>query len=145
MQTQKDKIPADISQIPQEILKSYDRFRFCRYLFFGALLTFLIYIVVFLTFVHNAPIMSFLCMLALSAINILVCLNRLKYKKYALLLFISDADKAFMLIWIPCGCDILRPLCFNRILFTDKISHRLGYTSDYTRYFYRYFGGDNNI
>ena len=43
--------------------------------------------------------MSFLCMLALSAINILVCLNRLKYKKYALLLF-SDADKAFMLIWI---------------------------------------------
>ena len=21
------------------------------------------------------------------------------------------------------GCDILRPLCFNRILFTDKISH----------------------
>lgn len=34
MQTQKDKIPADISQIPQEILKSYDRFHFCRYLFF---------------------------------------------------------------------------------------------------------------
>ena len=34
MQMQKDKIPADISQIPQEILKSYDRFRFCRYLFF---------------------------------------------------------------------------------------------------------------
>lgn len=83
---QKDKIPADISQIPQEILKSYDRFRFCRYLFFGALLTFLIYIIVFLTFVNDAPIMSFLCMLALSAINILVCLNRLKYKKYALLL-----------------------------------------------------------
>ena len=77
---QKDKIPADISQIPQEILKSYDRFCFCRYLFLGILLTFLIYIVVFLTFVHNAPIMSFLCMLALSAINILVCLNRLKYK-----------------------------------------------------------------
>ena len=99
MQMQKDKIPADISQIPQEILKSYDRFRFCRYLFFGTLLTFLIYIIVFLTFVHDAPIMSFLCMLALSAINILVCLNRLKYKKYALLLF-SDADKAFMLIWI---------------------------------------------
>ena len=62
-------------------------------------MTFLIYIIVFLTFVHNAPIMSFLCMLALSAINILVCLNRLKYKKYALLLF-SNADKAFMLIWI---------------------------------------------
>ena len=62
-------------------------------------MTFLIYIVVFLTFVNDAPIMSFLCMLALSAINILVCLNRLKYKKYALLLF-SDADKAFMLIWI---------------------------------------------
>lgn len=99
MKTQKDKIPADISQIPQEILKSYDRFRFCRYLFFGMLLTFLIYIVVFLTFVHDAPIMSFLCMLTLSAINILVCLNRLKYKKYVLLLF-SDADKAFMLIWI---------------------------------------------
>ena len=99
MQTQKDKIPADISQIPQEILKSYDRFRFCRYLFFGTLLTFLIYIIVFLTFVHDAPIMSFLCMLALSAINILVCLNRLKYKKYALFLF-SNADKAFMLIWI---------------------------------------------
>ena len=96
---QKDKIPADISQIPQEILKNYDRFRFCRYLFFGTLLTFLIYIVVFLTFVNDAPIMSFLCMLALSAINILVCLNRLKYKKYALLLF-SDTDKAFMLIWI---------------------------------------------
>ena len=59
MQMQKDKIPTDISQIPQEILKSYDRFRFCRYLFFGALLTFLIYIIVFLTFVHDAPIMSF--------------------------------------------------------------------------------------
>ena len=55
MKTQKDKIPADISQIPQEILKNYDRFRFCRYLFFGTLLTFLIYIVVFLTFVHNVP------------------------------------------------------------------------------------------
>ncbi|EEV17963.1 hypothetical protein [Campylobacter gracilis] len=129
MQMQKDKIPADISQIPQEILKSYDRFRFCRYLFFGTLLTFLIYIVVFLAFVNDAPIMSFLCMLALSAINILVCLNRLKYKTY------MDT----------CGCDILRSLCFGRILFTDKISHRLGYTSDYTCYFYRYSGGDNNI
>lgn len=143
MQMQKDKIPADISQIPQEILKSYDRFRFCRYLFFGTLLTFLIYIVVFLTFVHNVPIMSFLCMLALSAINILACLNRLKYKKYALPLF-SDADKAFMLIWIHVAA-IFYVLYFGRILFTDKISHRLGYASDYTRYFYRYSGGDNNI
>ena len=41
------------------------------------------------------------------------------------------------------GCDILRPLCFNRILFTDKISHRLGCTSDYTRYFYSYSGEQN--
>ena len=85
--------------------------------------------------------MSFLCMLALSAINILVCLNRLKYKKYALLLF-SDADKAFMPIWIHVAAIFY--VLYALIGFYLQIKYQ-GYTSDYTRYFYRYSGGDNNI
>jgi len=82
-------------------------------------------------------------MLALSTINILVCLNRLKYKKYALLLF-SDADKAFMLIWIHVAAIFY--VLYALIGFYLQIKYHIDWdTSDYTRYFYSYFGGDNNI
>ena len=44
MQTQ-DKIAVDIGQISQETLKSYDRWRFFKYLFAGILVTFIVFLV----------------------------------------------------------------------------------------------------
>jgi len=44
MQTQKDKIAVDISQIPQEILKIYDRWRFFKYLFAGIFMSFIVFL-----------------------------------------------------------------------------------------------------
>ncbi len=58
MQTQKDKVAVDISQIPQDALKSYDNWRFGKNLFIGLSATFIV--LLFFFFDRSfAPIITF--------------------------------------------------------------------------------------
>lgn len=99
MQTQKDKIAVDISQISQETLKSYDRWRFFKYLFAGILVTFIVFLVSLLEVDREHPYSPFAfgATLFVSFLIILACLGALRRKRYSMFLF-SDEGKAFTLI-----------------------------------------------
>ncbi|EET79028.1 putative membrane protein [Campylobacter showae] len=99
MQTQKDKVAVDISQIPQEILKSYDRWRFFKYLFAGIFMSFIVFLLSLWNVDHTHPYSLFAFGMALfvSALISLVCLSALRHKRYSVFLF-SDEGKAFSLI-----------------------------------------------
>lgn len=95
MQTQ-DKIAVDIGQISQETLKSYDRWRFFKYLFAGILATFIVFLVSLLEVDREHPYSPFAfgAMLFVSFLIILACLGALRRKRYSVFLF-SDEGKAF--------------------------------------------------
>lgn len=99
MQTQKDKVAVDISQISQETLKSYDRWRFFKYLFAGILVTFIVFLVSLLEVDREHPYSPFAfgATLFVSFLIILACLGALRRKRYSVFLF-SDEGKAFTLI-----------------------------------------------
>lgn len=50
-----------------------------------------------------------------------------------------------MLIWIHVAAIFYVLYAFVGFYLQIKYHIDWGYASDYTRYFYRYFGGDNNI
>jgi len=99
MQTQKDKIAVDISQIPQEILKIYDRWRFFKYLFAGIFTSFIVFLLSLWNVdrTHPYSLFAFGMALFVSALISLVCLSVLRHKRYSVFLF-SDEGKAFTLI-----------------------------------------------
>ena len=99
MQTQKDKIAVDISQIPQEILKIYDRWRFFKYLFAGIFTSFIVFLLSLWNVdrTHPYSLFAFGMALFVSALISLVCLSALRHKRYSVFLF-SDEGKAFTLI-----------------------------------------------
>ena len=99
MQTQKDKIAADISQIPQEILKIYDRWRFFKYLFVGIFMSFIVFLLSLWNVdrTHPYSLFAFGMALFVSALISLVCLSALRHKRYSVFL-LSDEGKAFSLI-----------------------------------------------
>ena len=99
MQTQKDKVAVDISQIPQETLKSYNKWRFFKYLFAGILVTFIVFLVSLLEVDREHPYSPFAfgATLFVSFLIILACLGALRRKRYSVFLF-SDEGKAFTLI-----------------------------------------------
>ncbi len=99
MQTQKDKIAVDISQIPQEILKIYDRWRFFKYLFAGIFMSFIVFLLSLWNVdrMHPYSLFAFGMTLFVSALISLVCLSALRHKRYSVFL-LSDESKAFSLI-----------------------------------------------
>jgi putative membrane protein len=99
MQTQKDKIAVDISQIPQEILKIYDRWRFFKYLFAGIFMSFIVFLLSLWNVdrMHPYSLFTFGMTLFVSALISLVCLSALRHKRYSVFL-LSDESKAFSLI-----------------------------------------------
>ena len=98
MQTQKDKIAVDISQIPQDALKSYDNWRFGKNLFIGLSATFIVLLFSFLIDPsHPSSPFLFAVALGASAALILFSLSSPRRKRYSLFLF-SDEGKAFTLI-----------------------------------------------
>lgn len=98
MQTQ-DKIAVDISQIPQEILKIYDRWRFFKYLFAGIFMSFIVFLLSLWNVdrTHPYSLFAFGMALFVSALISFVCLSALRYKRYSVFL-LSDEGKAFSLI-----------------------------------------------
>lgn len=98
MQTQKDKIAVDISQIPQDALKSYDNWRFSRNLFVGLSATFIVLLFSFLIDPgHPSSPFLFAVAFGMSAALILFSLSSPRRKRYSVFLF-SDEGKAFTLI-----------------------------------------------
>ena len=98
MQTQKDKIAVDISQIPQDALKSYDNWRFGKNLFIGLSATFIVLLFSFLIDpAHPSSPFLFAVALVTSAALILFSLSSPRRKRYSVFLF-SDEGKAFTLI-----------------------------------------------
>ena len=98
MQTQKDKVAVDISQIPQDALKSYDNWRFSRNLFVGLSATFIVLLFSFLIDPdHPSSLFLFAVALGTSAALILFSLSSPRRKRYSVFLF-SDEGKAFTLI-----------------------------------------------
>ncbi len=98
MQTQKDKIAVDISQIPQDALKSYDNWRFSRNLFVGLSATFIVLLFSFLIDPgHPSSPFLFAVAFGMSAALILFSLSSPRRKLYSVFLF-SDEGKAFTLI-----------------------------------------------
>ena len=98
MQTQKDKIAVDISQIPQDALKSYDNWRFGKNLFIGLSATFIVLLFSFLIDpTHPSSPFLFAVALGASAALILFSLSSPRRKRYSVFLF-SDEGKAFTLI-----------------------------------------------
>ena len=99
MQTQKDKIAVDISQIPQEILKIYDRWRFFKYLFAGIFMSFIVFLLSLWNVdrTHPYSLFAFGMALFISALISLVCLSALRHKRHSVFL-LSDEGKAFSLI-----------------------------------------------
>lgn len=99
MQTQKDKIAVDISQIPQEILKIYDRWRFFKYLFAGIFMSFIVFLLSLWNVdrTHPYSLFAFGMALFVSALISLVCLSALRHKRYSVFL-LSDEGRAFILI-----------------------------------------------
>lgn len=97
MQTQ-DKIAVDISQIPQDALKSYDNWRFGKNLFIGLSATFIVLLFSFLIDpAHPSSPFLFAVALGASATLILFSLSSSRRKRYSVFLF-SDEGKAFALI-----------------------------------------------
>ena len=99
MQTQKDKIAVDISQIPQDALKSYDNWRFSRNLFVGLSATFIVLLFSFLIddLNRSSSLFLFAAAFGASAALILFSLSSPRRKRYSVFLF-SDEGKAFTLI-----------------------------------------------
>ena len=98
MQTQKDKIAVDISQIPQDALKSYDNWRFGKNLFIGLSATFIVLLFSFLIDpLHPSSPFLFAVAFGMSAALILFSLSSPRRKRYSVFLF-SDEGKAFTLI-----------------------------------------------
>ena len=98
MQTQKDKIAVDISQIPQDALKSYDNWRFGKNLFIGLSAPFIVLLFSFLIDPsHPSSPFLFAVALGASAALILFSLSSPRRKRYSVFLF-SDEGKAFTLI-----------------------------------------------
>ena len=98
MQTQKDKIAVDISQIPQGALKSYDNWRFGKNLFIGLSATFIVLLFSFLIDPgHPSSPFLFAVAFGMSAALILFSLSSPRRKRYSVFLF-SDEGKAFTLI-----------------------------------------------
>ena len=98
MQTQKDKITVDISQIPQDALKSYDNWRFSRNLFVGLSATFIVLLFSFLIDPsHPSSPFLFAVAFGMSAALILFSLSSPRRQRYSVFLF-SDEGKAFTLI-----------------------------------------------
>ena len=99
MQTQKDKIAVNISQISQEILKIYDRWRFFKYLFAGIFMSFIVFLLSLWNVdrTHPYSLFAFGMALFVSALISLVCLSALRHKRYSVFL-LSDEGKAFSLI-----------------------------------------------
>ena len=98
MQTQKDKIAVDISQIPQDALKSYDNWRFGKNLFIGLSATFIVLLFSFLIDPsHPSSPFLFAVAFGMSAALILFSLSSPRRKRYSVFLF-SDEGKAFTLI-----------------------------------------------
>ncbi len=98
MQTEKDKIAVDISQIPQDALKSYDNWRFSRNLFVGLSATFIVLLFSFLIDPsHPSSPFLFAVAFGMSAALILFSLSSPRRKRYSVFLF-SDEGKAFTLI-----------------------------------------------
>ena len=98
MQTQKDKVAVDISQIPQDALKSYDNWRFSKNLFIGLSATFIVLLFSFLIDpAHPSSPFLFAVALGASAALILFSLSSPRRKRYSVFLF-SDEGKAFTLI-----------------------------------------------
>ena len=99
MQTQKDKVAVDISQIPQEILKIYDRWRFFKYLVAGIFMSFIVFLLSLWNVdrTHPYSLFAFGMALFVSALISLVCLSALRHKRYSVFL-LSDEGKAFSLI-----------------------------------------------
>ena len=98
MQTQKDKVAVDISQIPQDALKSYDNWRFGKNLFIGLSATFIVLLFSFLIDpLHPSSPFLFAVAFGMSAALILFSLSSPRRKRYSVFLF-SDEGKAFTLI-----------------------------------------------
>lgn len=98
MQTEKDKIAVDISQIPQDALKSYDNWRFSRNLFVGLFATFIVLLFSFLIDPgHPSSPFLFAVAFGMSTALILFSLSSPRHKRYSVFLF-SDEGKAFTLI-----------------------------------------------
>ena len=98
MQTEKDKIAVDISQIPQDALKSYDNWRFSRNLFVGLSATFIVLLFSFLIDPsHPSSPFLFAVAFGMSTALILFSLSSPRHKRYSVFLF-SDEGKAFSLI-----------------------------------------------
>jgi len=88
MQTQKDKIAVDISQIPQDALKSYDNWRFSKNLFIGLSATFIVLLFSFLIDpAHPSSPFLFAVALGASAALILFLLSSPRRKRYSVFLF----------------------------------------------------------
>ena len=78
MQSQKDKVAVDISQIPQDALKSYDNWRFGKNLFIGLSATFIMLLFSFLIDpAHPSSPFLFAVAFGMSAALILFSLSRL--------------------------------------------------------------------
>ena len=99
MQTQKDKIAVDISQISQDALKSYDNWRFGKNLFVGLSATFIVLLFSFLIndINRSSSLFLFAATFGASAALILFSLSPPRRKRYSVFLFI-DEGKAFTLI-----------------------------------------------
>ena len=98
MQTQKDKIAVDISQIPQDALKSYDNWRFGKNFFIGLSATFIVLLFSFLIDpTHPSSPFLFAVAFGMSAALILFSLSSPRRKRYSVFLF-YDEGKAFTLI-----------------------------------------------
>lgn len=98
MQTQKDKVAVDISQIPQDALKSYDNWRFGKNFFIGLSATFIVLLFSFLIDpTHPSSPFLFAVAFGMSAALILFSLSSPRRKRYSVFLF-YDEGKAFTLI-----------------------------------------------